>query len=65
MAKPVHEKKLGADYEQLLRVVFSCFRGIASASKSCIINLPDYQEFAKFLRSLEQFFQAVNGQNNF
>ena len=25
----------------------------------------DGQEFAKFLRSLEQFIQAVKGQNNF
>ena len=41
-AGPVHKKKLGADYEQLLRAVFSCFGGqntIVSALKSCIINL--------------------------
>ena len=25
--RSVHKKKLGADYEQLLRAVFSCFRG--------------------------------------
>ena len=39
------EKKIGADYEQLLRSVFSCFQGqtknfflniVVSALKSCI-----------------------------
>ena len=38
------EKKIGADYEQLLRAFFSCFHGqkkiiqniVASALKSCI-----------------------------
>ena len=37
------EKKIGADYEQLLRLVFSCFQGqffflniVALALKSCI-----------------------------
>ena len=42
-------KKIGANYEQLLRAVFSCFRGdfffnvfkniVVSALKSCIISL--------------------------
>ena len=44
-AGPVLKKKFWADYEQLLRVVFSCFQGqkkikslniVASALKSCI-----------------------------
>ena len=49
-AGPVHKKKLGANYEQLLRAFFSCFQGqffffnffvnpIASKLKSCIIDL--------------------------
>ena len=49
-AGPVLKKKLGANYEQLLRAFFSCFRGqifflnffvnpIASKLKSCIIDL--------------------------
>ena len=47
------KKKLGADYEQLLRAFFLCFRGqnlvfnffenpIVSALKSCIRNLKFY-----------------------
>ena len=35
-AGPVHKIKLGADYEQLLRVVFRV--NVLSALKSCIIN---------------------------
>jgi hypothetical protein len=27
-ARPLHKKKLGADYEQLLRPFFSCFFGV-------------------------------------
>ena len=47
-AGPVHKKKFRADYEQLLRMFFSFFRGqfffffentIASALKSCMISL--------------------------
>ena len=48
-AQPVHKKKLGADFENLLRVFFSCFQGkkkksivfentVASEQKICIIN---------------------------
>ena len=39
------KKRFGADYEQVLRAVFSCFQGkkfkniVASALKSCIIFL--------------------------
>ena len=38
-AGPVHKKKYGTDYEQLLRAVFSCFlkNTIAYALKNCII----------------------------
>ena len=36
----IMKKKMGTDYEQFLRVVFSCFQGqkniVASSLKSCI-----------------------------
>ena len=32
-ARPVHKKMLGADFEQLLRAVFSCFQG-----QNCFLN---------------------------
>ena len=39
-ARTVNKKKLGADYEQLLRAVFSCFRyTILSELKCCVMFL--------------------------
>ena len=72
-ASPVHKKKLGADYEQLLRAFFSCFRGQtifnliffentkASALKSCIINLKKkkFEFFLNFFWNKTGFFRAA------
>ena len=51
-AGPVLKKKVGADYEQLLRVVFSCFQGQKKIMKKCIMQLfsADAIAFSKKLK---------------
>ena len=60
-AKPMDKKKvLGANFEQLLRAFFSCFRGqyfffnfyetpIASALKNCMIKFSKMKQIELFL----------------
>ena len=45
----------------------NCFRDLLTFSdREKLLNLKaEGQEFSKILRSLEQFIQTVNGQNNF
>ena len=69
------KKKSGADYEELLRAVFSCFHGqkniwfflniVASALKSCIISLSDFF-FNCFLasRSTSNWASISTGNSN-
>ena len=48
------------------KIVLTYFEKICSSDREKLLKFEaEGQEFAKFLRSLEQFIQTVKGQNNF
>ena len=51
-------------YTHVSAMVF-CFKNCSSDREKILKFEPDAREFAKILRSLEQFIQTVKGQNNF
>ena len=54
---PQHQKKA-------MEIVF-CYQNCSSDREKLLKIEAECREFAKFLRSLEQFIQTVKGQNNF
>ena len=53
-----------ANYLFLAEMVF-CYQNCPSDPEKLLKFEAEGREFAKFLRSLEQFIQTVKGQNNF
>jgi predicted ATPase len=68
--KVLHLEKLGKKLQHgkklfRLKMVF-CYQNCSDLLREKLLKFEaEGREFAKFLRSLEQFIQTVKGQNNF